>query len=69
VADTLRTGWLVSPGDPVSLAHAISEVLALDAKALAALSSRARQFAEAAFSPQSVAAATLAVYTSVLGGG
>jgi glycosyltransferase involved in cell wall biosynthesis len=69
VVNTLRTGWLVSPGDPVSLAHAISEVLALDAAALSALSGRARQFAEATFSPQSVAAATLAVYTSVLGGG
>jgi glycosyltransferase involved in cell wall biosynthesis len=69
VINALRTGWLVTPGDPVSLAHAISEVLALDAAALSALSGRARQFAQATFSPQSVAAATLAVYTSVLGGG
>lgn len=66
---TLRTGWLVTPGDSVSLAHAISEALALDATALSTLGERARQFAEATFSPQSVAAATLAVYTSVLGGG
>jgi glycosyltransferase involved in cell wall biosynthesis len=69
VANAQRTGWLVTPGDPVSLAHAISDVLALDGAALSALSGRARQFAEATFSPQSVAAATLAVYTSVLGGG
>jgi glycosyltransferase involved in cell wall biosynthesis len=69
VAKAQRTGWLVAPGDPVSLAHAISEVLALDVTALSALSGRARQFAQATFSPQSVAAATLAVYTSVLGGG
>jgi glycosyltransferase involved in cell wall biosynthesis len=65
----LRTGWLVAPGDAVNLAHAISAVLELDEAALRALSVRARQFAEATFSPQSVAAATLAVYTSVLGGG
>jgi len=69
VMNTLRTGWLVTPGDSVSLARAISEVLALDAATLFALGVRARQFAEATFSPQSVAAATLAVYTSVLGGG
>jgi glycosyltransferase involved in cell wall biosynthesis len=69
VVNALRTGWLVTPGDPVSLAHAISEALALDAATLSALSGRARQFAEATFSPQSVAAATLAVYTSLLGGG
>jgi glycosyltransferase involved in cell wall biosynthesis len=69
VVNTLRTGWLVAPGDSVSLAHAISEVLALDSAALSALSVRARQFAEATFSPRSVAAATLAVYTSILGGG
>jgi glycosyltransferase involved in cell wall biosynthesis len=69
VVNAQRTGWLVTPGDPVSLAHAIGEVLALDAASLNALSGRARQFAQATFSPQSVAAATLAVYTSVLGGG
>lgn len=69
VMNALRTGWLVTPGDSVSLAHAISEVLALDVAALSALSVRARQFAEATFSPLSVAAATLAVYTSVSGGG
>ncbi|MBO0757318.1 MAG: glycosyltransferase, partial [Bradyrhizobiaceae bacterium] len=68
VTNALRTGWLVTPGDSVSLAHAISDVLALDAAALSALGVRARQFAEATFSPRSVAAATLAVYTSVLGG-
>ncbi len=40
--------------------------LALDDKAYRAMSARARQFAEYMFSPQSVAVATRAVYTSLL---
>jgi glycosyltransferase involved in cell wall biosynthesis len=62
----LRTGWLVRSADPVDLARTIGTVLALDGPTLAAIGARARQFAELTFSPQSVAAATLAVYTSVL---
>jgi glycosyltransferase involved in cell wall biosynthesis len=65
----LRTGWLVRPEDPVSLARAIGAALSLEEAVLRAHGVRARHFAEATFSPQSVAAATLAVYTSVLGGG
>lgn len=65
----LRTAWLARPEDPVSLARAIGAALTLEETAFRALGARARQFAEATFSPQSVAAATLAVYTSVLGGG
>jgi glycosyltransferase involved in cell wall biosynthesis len=64
-----RTGWLVRPADPVELARTIGAVLALNEPAMQALRSRARQFAESMFSPQNVAAATLAVYTSVLGNG
>jgi glycosyltransferase involved in cell wall biosynthesis len=63
------TGWLVRPEDSVELASTISAVLALDVDAIRDIGLRARRFAEATFSPQSVAAATLAVYTSVLGGG
>ena len=40
--------------------------LALDVTAYRALSARARQFAEFAFSPQSVAEAIRGVYTSLL---
>ena len=64
--DDLRTGWLVRPGNVGELAHAIASVLALDVTAYAALSARARQFAEFAFSPQSVAEAIRGVYTSLL---
>jgi glycosyltransferase involved in cell wall biosynthesis len=64
--DDLRTGWLVRPGNVGELARAIVSVLALDVTAYEALSARARQFAEFAFSPQSVAEAIRGVYTSLL---
>ena len=51
---------------PLRFARAIGAVFALDDKAYRAMSARARQFAEYMFSPQSVAAATRAVYTSLL---
>jgi glycosyltransferase involved in cell wall biosynthesis len=63
------TGWLVRPEDPIDLASTIGAVLALDPDSIRAIGLRARRFAEARFSPQSIAAATLAVYTAVLGGG
>ena len=64
--DDLRTGWLVRPGDAGQLARALGTVLALDVTAYEALGARARQFAEFAFSPQSVAVAIRGVYTSLL---
>jgi len=64
--EELRTGWLVPPGDAGELARAIASVLALNLTAYRALSARARQFAEFAFSPQSVAEASRRVYTSLL---
>jgi glycosyltransferase involved in cell wall biosynthesis len=64
--DDLRTGWLVRLGNVSELARAIASVFALDVTAYAALSARARQFAEFAFSPQSVAEAIRGVYTSLL---
>ena len=64
--DELRTGWLVRPGDAGQIARAIGAALALDVTSYEALSARARQFAEFAFSPQSVAEAIRGVYTSLL---
>ena len=64
--EELRTGWLVRPGDAGQLTRALSSALALDVTAYEALGARARQFVEFAFSPQSVAQAIRAVYTSLL---
>jgi glycosyltransferase involved in cell wall biosynthesis len=64
--DELRTGWLVRPGNVSELARSIAAALALDATAYEALGARARQFAEFAFSPQSVAEAIRGGYTSLL---
>jgi glycosyltransferase involved in cell wall biosynthesis len=64
--EDVRTGWTVRAGDAVEFARAIDAALALDDKAYRAMSARARQFAEYMFSPQSIAAATRAVYTSLL---
>jgi len=68
VSDDLRTGWLVPPNEPLTLAVAIEAALALDDAAYGALGARAREFTTFVFSPPRVAAATLAVYTSVLEG-
>jgi glycosyltransferase involved in cell wall biosynthesis len=64
--DELRTGWAVPAGDPVAFAEALREVLYLEVADYQAMAARARQFAEYMFSPQSVAVATRAVYTSLL---
>jgi glycosyltransferase involved in cell wall biosynthesis len=66
MAEELRTGWLVRPGHAGEIARAIAAVLKLDSTEYEALGARARQFAEFAFSPQSVADAMRAVYTSLL---
>ncbi len=64
--DELRTGWVIRPRHPVELAAAIAAALQLDDTAYQALAARARQFAQFMFSPESVVAATRAVYTSLL---
>jgi glycosyltransferase involved in cell wall biosynthesis len=64
--DELRTGWLVRPRHPVELAGAIGVALRLDNTAYQALTARARQFSQFMFSPESVGAATRAVYTGLL---
>ena len=64
--DELRTGWLVAPGNAGEIARTITAALTLDATSYEALGARARQFAEFAFSAESVAAAIRGVYTSLL---
>jgi glycosyltransferase involved in cell wall biosynthesis len=64
--DELRTGWLVRPGNVGEIARVVGAALALDIAAYEALAARARQFAEFAFSAQSVAGAVRGVYTSLL---
>ena len=64
--DELRTGWLVRPGNVGELARAVTAALKLDVTAYEALGARARQFAEFAFSPHSVAEAIRGVYMSLL---
>jgi glycosyltransferase involved in cell wall biosynthesis len=64
--EDVRTGWLVKPGDAADYAKALGLAFALDDTAYRAMTARARQFAEYMFSPQSVAVATRAVYTSLL---
>ena len=66
IRDELRTGWLVAPGNVVDLARAITTALTLDETSYEALGARARQFAEFAFSAESVADAIRGVYTSLL---
>jgi glycosyltransferase involved in cell wall biosynthesis len=66
VADELRTGWAVPPGDATEIARAISHVLSLDADAYRVLCERAREFARSTFSLERAAAATLEIYASVL---
>ena len=64
--EDVRTGWLAKPGDAMEFARALNAAFALDDTAYRAMTARARQFAEYMFSPRSVAAATRAVYTSLL---
>jgi glycosyltransferase involved in cell wall biosynthesis len=64
--EDVRTGWVVKPSDPDEFAQALVAALSLDTTAYRAMCARARQFAEYMFSPRSVAAATRAVYTSLL---
>ena len=64
--EDVRTGWVAKAGDAADFARALALALALDPKAYQAISARARQFAEYMFSPESVAAATRGVYTSLL---
>jgi glycosyltransferase involved in cell wall biosynthesis len=66
MTEALRTGWLVKPDSVAALGRALHLALSLDRMDYQAMAARARQFAEFMFSPEGVAAATRAVYTSLL---
>ncbi|HEY8163115.1 MAG TPA: glycosyltransferase family 4 protein [Methylocystis sp.] len=61
------TGWRVPPGDPVALAQAVSEALAMTASARDELALRARANAQLRFSVEQMQRATLDVYKRLLG--
>lgn len=56
-----RTGWLVPPGDPRALMHAIDAALSLPKDARRSLAERARRYAEG-FSTEAMQTRTLALY-------
>jgi len=61
-----RTGWMAPPGDALALARCIADALALAPRAFDRVGDQARQWAQRSFSPERVAAATLATYLSML---
>ena len=66
--EDVRTGWVVKRGDADRLRpRARRGAVARRARPTGRCAARARQFAEYMFSPQSVAAATRAVYTLAAG--
>jgi glycosyltransferase involved in cell wall biosynthesis len=60
------TGWRVPPGDPVALARAIAQALAMKASARDELTLRARANVQARFSVEQMQRATLEVYKHLL---
>jgi glycosyltransferase involved in cell wall biosynthesis len=67
VAADQRTGWLIPPGDPTSLADAIDSALALDPEQRSALGLRARAHVLSKFTLDAMCRQTLEVYDSLLG--
>lgn len=61
-----RTGWRVTPGDPVALAAAIDRVLALPAAEREAVGQMARHAVLARYTTAAMQRATLAVYSELL---
>jgi glycosyltransferase involved in cell wall biosynthesis len=61
-----RTGWRVPANDPISLAEAIAEALALGASSRDALAARARKQVEERFSIDRMARQTLVAYAALL---
>jgi len=66
VGDDERTGWLCAPDDPRDLARALAVAVATDPGTYRALATRAYRMAKEIFAPTRVAAATLALYASLL---
>ena len=64
--EDVRTGWVAKAGDTADFARALTLALAIDRTIYRGMSARARQFVEYMFSPESVAEAMRAVYTSLL---
>ncbi len=67
VPDNEMTGWLVPPADPLALANAFGEVLALPLDDYRQLAGRAIDNAVHSFSDQLMKVQTLAVYDELLG--
>ncbi|GJE05953.1 MULTISPECIES: glycosyltransferase [Methylobacterium] len=63
-----RTGWRVPAGDPVALAEALEEALAMGASARDGLARRSREHVAAHFSLERMTADTLDVYARLLAG-
>ncbi|MCR6629371.1 MAG: glycosyltransferase family 4 protein [Magnetospirillum sp.] len=63
-----RTGWLVTPGDPSSLAHALDRFLKLSAEERGDMAQLAQTFVRANFTKEAMCARTLAVYEEILSG-
>ena len=60
------TGWLVPPGDPLSLAAAIDHALRLEPEARDALAHRARAHIAAGFTREAMCARTIEIYEELL---
>ena len=60
------TGWLVPPGDAQALSRTLSQALALDTAARAAMGARARRHVLAQFTVEALQQRTLAVYDTLL---
>jgi glycosyltransferase involved in cell wall biosynthesis len=67
--EDLRTGWVAASDDAIEFARALAFALTLEDDAFRAMCERAREFAKYMFSPDSAAAATRAVYASLLARG
>ncbi|CAA7618848.1 glycosyltransferase family 4 protein [Magnetospirillum sp. UT-4] len=63
-----RTGWLVTPGDPSSLASALARFLTLTAEERGDMAVLAQSFVRENFTREAMCAKTLAVYRDVLAG-